>query len=260
MTRMRDIKTKLADGTWKGRGKELWGGAGLRVLTEKPDDDRGDIIVVTKHAEKLSALVRDIKDAAGDWLDYGSKYAFYGKIGEAANEYLKRGDDEKELLLAVAGAAVELENFLGSRLCFAYGSNMDEKQMECRCPEAKPVGIAKLLDYRFVIDERSVASAAQEKGSVVFGLLWSITPACEESLDGYEGIKHDLYRKEFLPVEFENGMLTALVYVSNNGELTDRRDNRRPEYLEKIIAAAEAHELPESYIAEIKSWRAEADK
>ena len=257
MTIIRDIKARLAEGRWEANGKELWGGAGLRVAEKRPDDDHGDIIVVTRHAAKLSALVRDIRDAAGDWLDHANKYEFYGKIGEAANEYLKHGDDEKELLLAVADKAVELENTLGCRAYFAYGSNMDEDQMKCRCPDAKLVGKAKLLDYRFIIDERSVASVEPEKGSAVIGLLWSITPGCEKSLDKCEGVKHDLYRKEYLPVECGAGTIKALIYISNRAELTKKI---RSDYMDRVIAAAEAHDLPESYVDEIRSRRAEADK
>ncbi len=257
MTIIRDIKVRLTEGRWEARGKELWGGAGLRIAEKRPGDEHGDIIVVTKHAAKLSALVRDIRDAAGDWLDYANKYEFYGKIGEAANEYLKHGDDEKELLLAVADKAVELENTLGCRAYFAYGSNMDEDQMECRCKDAKLTGIAKLTDYRFAIDVHGVATVIPEKGSAVTGLLWNITPNCEESLDGYEGVAKGCYRKEYLPVECGAGTIKALIYISNRAELTKKI---RSDYMDRVIAAAEAHDLPESYVDEIRSRRAEAGK
>ena len=219
-----------------------------------PDNEHGDTIVVTKHAAKLSALVRDIREAAGDWLDYANKYEFYGRIGEAANEYLKRGDDEKELLLTAARKAAELENILGCRPYFAYGSNMDEKQMERRCQDAKLAGRAKLTGYRFALDVYGVATVIPEKGSAVTGLLWNITDECEKSLDVYEGVAKGCYRKEYLPVECGAGTIKALIYISNRAELEGKTSS---DYMDRVIAAAEAHDLPESYIAEIKSWRAE---
>ena len=257
MTQIRDIKARLKDGTWKPRGREMWGGAGLRIAEKRPDDEHGDIIVVTRHAAKLSALVRDIRDAAGDWLDYANKYEFYGRIGEAANEYLKRGDDEKELLLAVAAAAAELERQFDIRPYFAYGSNMDEERMKCRCPGARLAGAAKLADYRFVLDVHGVATVIPEKGSAVSGLLWNITPNCEESLDVYEGVAKGCYRKEYLPVECGAGTIKALIYISNRAELKGKISS---DYMDRVIAAAEAHDLPETYVDEIKSWTTEAQK
>ena len=259
MTKISNIVKMLAEGTWKPRGREMWGGAGLRIAEKRPDDEQGDIVVVTKHAAKLSALVRDIRDAAGDWLDYANKYEFYGRIGEAANEYLKHGDDEKELLLTAAAAAAELERQFDIRPYFAYGSNMDEERMKGRCPGARLTGAAKLADYRFALDERSVATVIPEKGSAVFGLLWGITPDCEAALDGYEGVKQGCYRKEYLQIEFEGGRKKALVYVSNRDILKNMDKNDYPEYLDMVIKAAEEHSLPESCVAEIKSWSPKAE-
>lgn len=257
MTKISNIVKMLAEGTWEPRGREMWGGAGLRIAEKRPDDEQGDIIVVTRHAAKLSALIRDIRDAAGDWLDYYNKYEFYGKIGEAANEYLKHGDDEKELLLAVAEKAAELENTLGCKAYFAYGSNMDENQMEHRCKEAKLAGTAKLTDYRFALDAHGFATVIPGKGSAVTGLLWNITPNCEESLDGYEGVAKGCYRKEYLPVECGAGTIKALIYISNRAELKGKTSSV---YTDRVIAAAEEHDLPESYVDEIKSWTHEAQK
>lgn len=45
------------------------------------------------------------------------------------------------------------------RLYFAYGSNMDEAaQMAERCPGAEVIGLATLPGYRFVINQRGVAT------------------------------------------------------------------------------------------------------
>lgn len=76
-------------------------------------------------------------------------------------------------------------------LYFAYGSNMSLRQMAHRCPAAKPLGIASRDGFCFAFRSHGgphgYATLLPQKGSTVAGLLWSITPECERSLDGYEG-------------------------------------------------------------------------
>lgn len=256
MTRIGNIVKMVETDKWEARDTELWRGAGLIIAEKMLDNEHGDIIVATRHAAKLSALIDDLKKAAGGWLDSFNKYEFYGRLGEAANEYLERGNDEKELLLAVAHKAVELENIFGRKAYFAYGSNMDENQMEDRCPDAKLAGIAKLAGYRFGLDAKGKATVIREKGSAVTGLLWSITDECEESLDRYEGVGNGCYRKEYVDVECGAGTINALIYISNREKLSGKISSDY--YMNKVIAAAEEHNFPESYVAEIKSWTTEA--
>ena len=45
------------------------------------------------------------------------------------------------------------------------------------------------------------------------GLLWKLTPACERSLDHYEGYPH-LYEKQKIPLTTKSGQqVSAMVYV-----------------------------------------------
>ncbi len=74
---------------------------------------------------------------------------------------------------------------------FAYGSNINLDQMACRCPDAQVVGPVVLENYKLLFRGNArgtgVATIQPHKGRKVYGLLWRITPACESSLDGYEG-------------------------------------------------------------------------
>ena len=72
-------------------------------------------------------------------------------------------------------------------LYFAYGSNIDLEQMARRCPAAQVVGPATLENYELAFRGSGFATIMPKEGSVVHGLLWSITPLCEQALDRYEG-------------------------------------------------------------------------
>lgn len=88
---------------------------------------------------------------------------------------------------------------MAGKLYFAYGSNLNLEQMERRCPAARLVGPAVLhgyeLRFRGNYGSSGVATITPKQGSHVAGLLWELTPACEQALDRYEGCPH-LYEKQ----------------------------------------------------------------
>ena len=89
------------------------------------------------------------------------------------------------------------------RLYLAYGSNINLTQMKYRCPAAVPLMPAELKDYTLAFRGGGVATILPEKDSFVPCLLWSITPACEQSLDRYEGYPN-LYHKEMVMLPLLN--------------------------------------------------------
>lgn len=111
---------------------------------------------------------------------------------------------------------------MADRLYFAYGSNINLGQMACRCPAAEVVGPAVLDSYELLFrGNRSgygVATVEPLLGSQVPGLLWKLTPECEQSLDIYEGYPR-LYEKEDITVRAADGRdLTVMAYIMT-GEL-----------------------------------------
>lgn len=103
------------------------------------------------------------------------------------------------------------------KLYFAYGSNINLDQMDMRCPDARVVGTVVLEGYELLFRGNlrgcGVATIAPKEGSVVHGLLWNITPRCEQSLDGYEGFPH-LYSKEQVMVRDKAGRtIPVMAYV-----------------------------------------------
>lgn len=137
-----------------------------------------------------------------------------------------------------------------NRYYFAYGSNMDQAQMSQRCPTAVLVGPARLLGYRFIINTRGVATIATEASSEVYGILWSIIEADERSLDKYEGVEWGTYTKRTVRIETATEKSArALTYIASDSTPGSPRDG----YVEKLVAAAEQHGLPDKYVEELRS-------
>lgn len=139
-----------------------------------------------------------------------------------------------------------------STLYFAYGSNMDNLQMANRCPGAESAGTASLPGYRFIINDRGYATLLKETGLETPGVLWRLHPSDEAALDRYEGYRRGLYDKGFRAVRDGAGNEPqALVYIDHQncspGAPLDG-------YLERISAAATAHELPPKHLDLLRAW------
>ena len=98
-------------------------------------------------------------------------------------------------------------------LYFAYGSNLDLEQMAQRCPDAEIVGPVRLENYELRFRGNGFATVTPKKGGVVYGLVWKITPNCEQSLDRYEGYPRH-YTKETVTVKDAAGAeISVMVYI-----------------------------------------------
>ena len=116
-----------------------------------------------------------------------------------------------------------------SCLVFAYGSNLDPRQMERRVPRASPVGVAELRHFtlEFVGESRSwgggVATVVPvlsdvvpgDDVPVVPGLVWRLPIGGLELLDGYEGFPH-VYGRELRQLAVGSSSVLAWVYAHTN--------------------------------------------
>lgn len=140
---------------------------------------------------------------------------------------------------------------MSRRYYFAYGSNMDEEQMDFRCPNAELVGRARLPGWKFRINIRGVATVVPDDEGTVHGVLWVIDESDEASLDYYEGVDAGYYVKRTETVYREDGeAVDALLYEATD----DEPGSPRLGYLERIVAAARRHGLPPQYIEEMQGW------
>jgi len=89
-----------------------------------------------------------------------------------------------------------------AKLYFAYGSNLNKRQMTRRCPDARPLSLLHLENWKLVF--RGVADIVPSPGDFVSGGVWVISDNDERALDIYEGYRGDgsgMYRKVGVPIE-----------------------------------------------------------
>ena len=122
--------------------------------------------------------------------------------------------------------------------------------MRKRAPLAKPVGVAALANYSFLITADGYASVAPRRGDKVYGVLWRLTPRDRVTLAAWENIAGGLYRAEILPVRYAGGQSRALIYRARPCPLGRAKIG----YMELVIAAALEWRLPQLYIDALRGW------
>ncbi len=95
---------------------------------------------------------------------------------------------------------------------FAYGSNLNLKQMKSRCPDHKVIMIYALDNFRLVF--RSVADVEKHHNSKVYGLIFLISAKDEKNLDTFEGVPN-IYKKEYFYAKIGNNDEKVLYYKMN---------------------------------------------
>jgi gamma-glutamylcyclotransferase (GGCT)/AIG2-like uncharacterized protein YtfP len=133
---------------------------------------------------------------------------------------------------------------------FAYGANMDAAAMALRCPVSRLIGPGRLPGYRFIVMREGYASVLRDPARTVHGVLWELALDDIPALDRYEGVAGGLYVKAHLPVRTVNGVRRSLIYLGRS----TAPGRPRPGYLEAVLDAAAAAQLPPPYIREIGSW------
>jgi len=117
---------------------------------------------------------------------------------------------------------------------FAYGSNLNQKQMKERCPDGKPLFTAVLPNYKLVFVGWSrqwrggVASIKSLRGDRVRGAIYEVTESCLRRLDryesGYSRLNVTVFGEDDEPIE-------AITYIKD-GKLEDAAPSK--EYLAVI--------------------------
>lgn len=140
-------------------------------------------------------------------------------------------------------------------LYFAYGSNMDLRQMARRCRGARPVGAAVLRDHRLTFTwdshfwEGGVGHVEPSPGDDVWGVLWECTDEHIAALDRYERIDDGVYVREHAKVEHDGHAVDAVIYLATG------TDFKAPSgrYLRALVRGARANGLPEGYVAGLEA-------
>jgi AIG2-like family len=135
-------------------------------------------------------------------------------------------------------------------LHFAYGANMHRGLMRRHAAAAQPIGPAALAGHRFIITADGYASVAPALAQTVHGVLWRIMPRDRVTLDAWENVAGKLYRAKILPVRHAGRLRPALVYIAR----PCRTGLPKADYMELVVAAARAWQLPADYIASLQHW------
>jgi hypothetical protein len=143
-------------------------------------------------------------------------------------------------------------------LIFSYGSNLDNTQMDVRCPRHQKIGNALLRDYRLSFPRLSekrgcgVSSVEPAAGHEVWGVVHRLDAADLGSLDRYEGYRLDWppernrYNRVALLVGIEGVPTEVQAYIAI---ATLNPPPPSAAYLAHIRNGARRHGLPEHYQA-----------
>ena len=86
-------------------------------------------------------------------------------------------------------------------LYFAFGSNLNQKQMKRRCKDSKYIGCYSLKNYKLVFRNYflggGVADIQKDKNSTVLGAIYKISKRDEKELDVYEDYPKTYIKKYF---------------------------------------------------------------
>lgn len=129
-------------------------------------------------------------------------------------------------------------------LYFAYGSNMNEAQMQSRVPGSRKVDVGWLLDHEFLYSGYSrtwggaVANVRRKTGHAVFGVLYSLPPGGIDSLDRFEGYPHAYQRRRVTIQDSRGARRPALLYFKRSARAEVEPS---PEYVRLITDAYRHH-------------------
>ncbi|MBM4433201.1 MAG: gamma-glutamylcyclotransferase [Chloroflexi bacterium] len=111
---------------------------------------------------------------------------------------------------------------------FAYGSNLNRKQMQERCPGSKPMFSAVLPNYKLVFVGWSrqwhggVASIKAVRGEKVRGAIYDVSEECMRRLDKYEAG----YNRLKVTVFDEDGTAVEAVTYIKSGQLEETQPSK----------------------------------
>lgn len=115
---------------------------------------------------------------------------------------------------------------------FAYGSNLNKKQMQQRCPDSKPKLTATLPNYQVIFTGWSrqwrggVATIKRNQGSRTMGAIYEVSERDLRLLDSHEGSAYQ--RLKVIVFDEDGNPLEAVTYIKS-GQLDETPPSK--EYL-----------------------------
>jgi gamma-glutamylcyclotransferase (GGCT)/AIG2-like uncharacterized protein YtfP len=125
---------------------------------------------------------------------------------------------------------------------FAYGMNTNQRQMATRCPCAKSLGKATLMEHEFRFSIHADIIPDPEFNTQ--GVLWEISQDCERALDALEGFP-TYYEKKMVRVLHNGKSIEAMTYYMT-GDLPDEYPSDG--YLEMLFEGYKEHGVDNTQI------------
>lgn len=91
--------------------KKEWSGAGVIVTSNKEDNRKADVKLITKHAKPISFLLYKLKDIYKDYIDYSNKHEFYSYIVNIVDrDEMEKEEDSRKVLVYIIDKLIGVEN------------------------------------------------------------------------------------------------------------------------------------------------------
>ncbi len=148
-------------------------------------------------------------------------------------------------------------------LYFAYGSNLDCRQMRDRCRSSRFISIARLEGHRLAFSRKSinrkcgVADVVEASRESVWGVVYEIADGDVARLDIDEGFRagratnsYERVFKEVVLVDFGGGRAVRVETYVAKPQPQPPLPNRA--YMEQVISGARFWNLPAQYIERLE--------
>jgi gamma-glutamylcyclotransferase len=128
---------------------------------------------------------------------------------------------------------------------FAYGSNMPVKRLQERIPSARPIGAAKLENYVFSCNKKSITNSGKGNitakiNAITWGVIYQFPISDISKLDGFE----KGYTRITVSAQILDARVSCVTYKSENITL----DLPFGWYMHYILTGALEFNLPNEYI------------
>ena len=148
----------------------------------------------------------------------------------------------------------------GSHLFFAYGSNMNSRQITSRCSKPEAFAVARLADHELAFFGESrrwdggEATVINKPGSEVWGGVYKLSLPDSERLDSWQDVRLDgtgaYFHYPTVVIDAKGQEYPVLIYKRF---LSGERSDPSEEFMSTVINGAEASDLPADYQEKLRT-------
>lgn len=142
---------------------------------------------------------------------------------------------------------------------FAYGSNLDERQIKDRCPSSKLIDKFSLKDYKLdftIFSQKRLCGCAdviKNPGTEVWGLVYELTQQDLDRLDNFEAHPHKYKRFTTNVINEIGEKMQVETYEVVEKSVETIRPSK--EYHNILVEAGKKYNFPDLYQQYIQSFQ-----